>query len=430
MCRKVALVAGIFVLMTAHLAIADGILLSDLYGSGVHAFYRGDYRGAHADLTAAIQEGSTDPRAYYFRGLAYLRLGREQEAIADFQKGAEHETGESAGVYSVSRSLERVQGPARRLLERYRASARVTAHQRQETQRQLQYQKRIAAEDEVLRKAPAANLEPTPKETPSNQPTASGEGNDPFATPAPTPSPKKQPAENANPSEPMKPTTEANPFEPPAPAPKPETKPPAEDSSDPFGGAPAPVPMAPPENKPAPGDDPFGAAAPSSAPSAPLASSETAPSNNGAANGATVKPTRNGLSGLIKSIAGVSSNASSGLLSALPDLSIPRVPGGFGGPAAAPPAPMRDPVAAAAPSDTPVSDDPFGSPPPSSPAPAPTPTPPGNTPPSNAEDPFAPPASGATPATPPSGSDDPFAPPAAPAQDKPAPTPSDDPFAN
>src|SRR5262245_17837751 len=125
MYRKVALFVGAFVLMGCAEALADDVLLANLYGSGVHAFNRGDLKNAHADLSAAIQDGSTDPRAFYFRGLTYLRLGREQEAVSDFKKGAEYESGENAGVYSVGRALERIQGPARQTLERYRTGARI-----------------------------------------------------------------------------------------------------------------------------------------------------------------------------------------------------------------------------------------------------------------------------------------------------------------
>src|SRR5262245_17536833 len=67
--RKVALVVGAFALIGCSRAPADEVLLANLYGSGVHAYNRGDFRSAHADFAAAIQDGSTDPRTFYFRGL-------------------------------------------------------------------------------------------------------------------------------------------------------------------------------------------------------------------------------------------------------------------------------------------------------------------------------------------------------------------------
>jgi mono/diheme cytochrome c family protein len=50
------------------------------YGAGVHAYYDGNYQTAYDALTAAIEAGTLDPRAYYFRGLTALKLGRLDEA--------------------------------------------------------------------------------------------------------------------------------------------------------------------------------------------------------------------------------------------------------------------------------------------------------------------------------------------------------------
>src|SRR5579864_2921597 len=75
-------------LVTSLPVSAQTDVLNELYGSGVHAFNSGQYREAYNDLTMAIRSGSRDPRVYYYRGLAYIRLGRPQEAQADFKKGA------------------------------------------------------------------------------------------------------------------------------------------------------------------------------------------------------------------------------------------------------------------------------------------------------------------------------------------------------
>ena len=37
------------------------------YGSGVHAYFSGDYQRAYEDLTQALEAGTKDPRALYFR---------------------------------------------------------------------------------------------------------------------------------------------------------------------------------------------------------------------------------------------------------------------------------------------------------------------------------------------------------------------------
>jgi hypothetical protein len=95
----------------------------------MHAYHAGQYDRAYDDLTNAIEAGTDDPRGYYFRGLAALRLGRTSEAEADFTTGADRELA-NGGVRRVSQSLERVQGPDRLTLERFRARARLGALQR------------------------------------------------------------------------------------------------------------------------------------------------------------------------------------------------------------------------------------------------------------------------------------------------------------
>ena len=72
-------------------SFAQEAVLDDLYGRGVHAFFAGSSREAHDLLTAAINGGSRDPRAYFYRGLIYMRMGRPEDANLDFQKGTELE---------------------------------------------------------------------------------------------------------------------------------------------------------------------------------------------------------------------------------------------------------------------------------------------------------------------------------------------------
>src|SRR5262245_4894399 len=104
-----------FMLLCAGLLAADEVMLGQIYGTGVHSFNQGDYVGAYNALTSAIKGGSNDPRAYYFRGLAYLKLGRDDEAKADFAKGAELEVADSVNEFPVNRSLERIQGKPRQV---------------------------------------------------------------------------------------------------------------------------------------------------------------------------------------------------------------------------------------------------------------------------------------------------------------------------
>src|SRR5215218_9091749 len=79
MTRNVALsvVAGGLMSLAAALAVAqdlpvaqDSAVLDDLYGRGVHAYFSRDSRQAVQLLGEAIANGTQDPRAFYFRGLA------------------------------------------------------------------------------------------------------------------------------------------------------------------------------------------------------------------------------------------------------------------------------------------------------------------------------------------------------------------------
>lgn len=110
----------------ATAAAREDAVLAVSYGNGVHAYYAGDYHRSYDQLTAAIEGGTRDPRAFYFRGLAELKLGRVDEAEADFSTGADREAAE-AGNWPVARSLERIQGEPRLQLEKHRVRARLVA---------------------------------------------------------------------------------------------------------------------------------------------------------------------------------------------------------------------------------------------------------------------------------------------------------------
>ena len=112
----VLLVAGLASLCTVSLSAQEAVL-SQEYGSGVHSYFAGNYAKAYEQLTTAIDGGSKDPRAFYFRGLACLNLGRPQDAEIDFRAGAALEAQDVNKLYNVGKSLERIQGPARAELE-------------------------------------------------------------------------------------------------------------------------------------------------------------------------------------------------------------------------------------------------------------------------------------------------------------------------
>lgn len=255
MARKIVMVLAVVLIAasTTNQVRAQDSLLAELYGQGVHAFFARDYAQAHELLTTAIESGSQDPRAYYFRGLAYGRLGRPDEATADHKKGSELEASGTTRVYPVGRSLQRIQGKERLALERYRQVARLTIRTRTLKASAARYESIQSGQADVLRDpnrkppANAAEIVGTP---------AASDASDPFGAGATPETPQVAPDKPAQ-AEPdifgVEPAggTPATP----APAtPMPGTEP------DPFGLGDDPMPMPTPTPEPAPADettDPF-----------------------------------------------------------------------------------------------------------------------------------------------------------------------------
>lgn len=198
----------------------ESLPLAAAYGDGVHAFFAGDFDRAYEDLSQAIEAGTTDPRAYYFRGLAALRQGRSDEAEADFTEGATRES-EGLGGWPVARSLERIQGPDRLRLERHRTRARVALLQRQRAAELERYTQIEAAQPDVLRK----------RRPVGPRVEADAEANPFEDDAAPKGRPEPVPAEPAGQAEQMPAPAESAPAEEPAPA----AEPAAPAAADPFG---------------------------------------------------------------------------------------------------------------------------------------------------------------------------------------------------
>lgn len=280
--RRLALVCGLVLSSLSVANAQDNEILTQLYGTGVHAFYAGDFRTAHADLSSVIERGTKDPRAYYFRAMAYLKLGRPDEAKADMAEGAKLESADIDGAFNVGRALERIQGRGRLTLEKYRLEARLAAHARQQQADRQKYETVRSREKAVLRDRVNVPLDGgpatvvAPPETREEVTPATAEL--PVDEPAlPGDEPAKTPAANADPfgddpatEKPADTPTAEDPFGAPADAPAaddplfgdaaPAEKPAAAPAADdPFGGAaPTEKPAAAPVD-----DDPFGGAAPS-----------------------------------------------------------------------------------------------------------------------------------------------------------------------
>ncbi len=285
---------------------ADQSVPERLYGDGVHAYFAGDSMRAFNSLTMAAQAGSRDPRVYYFRGLAELRLGREPDATADFEKGGALEATDASG-YSISQSLERIQGSSRAMLEQYRENARSIAFQQQAKQQRavaaeapnrdsgavlLRQDKAFsqneltppaavpaapidskatsvakpAAEGDPFATGPAKTADATEKPADSGDPFGADAGKKPADAPAGKPAIVEKPAAVDKPAEdPLGDTKPAAPAETPATADKTIPAKPKTGDADPFGSGdampndkPATTPPKTAPAKPVESNDPFG----------------------------------------------------------------------------------------------------------------------------------------------------------------------------
>jgi tetratricopeptide (TPR) repeat protein len=218
-------------------SLAQDGLLEDLYGRGVHAYFEHRYEEAHGLLTKAITSGLKDPRAYYFRGLTNLRLGRSDEAQAEFATGAEYEA-MAAEPVNVGKALERIQGAERMAIERHRRAGRLALHNKAAAAAKARYEERIRAEERVLLPGRGgASTRPAP---------AAADESDPFKEGAVKPEPLP-----ATPVEPKPvPATDAPPVEP-KPAAAPAGTEPKPATTDPFAEEPKPGTPKPAEPKPA-----------------------------------------------------------------------------------------------------------------------------------------------------------------------------------
>lgn len=98
--------------------------VNEVYGDGVHAYFRGEIYQAQEQFDRAIQYGSQDPRVYYFRAIVHLQNGDCFQAEQDIRTAVTYEL-QGRGTYDVGRALARIQGPERLELERMRLLAKL-----------------------------------------------------------------------------------------------------------------------------------------------------------------------------------------------------------------------------------------------------------------------------------------------------------------
>jgi hypothetical protein len=210
-----------------------------LYADGVQAYFRGCSAEAESLFSRLAGIDSNDPRAFYFRALSLMRQGRVDEARSDMEIGAQIEARVPAR-FDIGKTLERIQGPNRLLLEQYRSRAHRVAmanppigpvrapdatvlRERRivpldEFSRQGEPQSFIAPQAPPETFAPAARAPTTPAVSP---PAASPQAPiNPFGDDTPTPkTPPKAPPTKASPKTP--PAASPIPPQPTPPPPKP-----------------------------------------------------------------------------------------------------------------------------------------------------------------------------------------------------------------
>jgi hypothetical protein len=197
------------------------------YGSGVHAYFAGNYERASELFSELIDAGSQDPRVHYFRGLTQMQAhcAMIEIGLADFEQAAQLEVSGKRSA-DVSKALARIQGPTRVAIEQIRAKARFAA-------RNLQA-------DAILRSGVPGMPNPSDPMTPKAADPFAGDAGLMGGDPKPMPEPSEAPA---NPGSPFD-----NPSTPDATTPAPEPTMPAPDAANPFGDDPVPPPPPAPDN--------------------------------------------------------------------------------------------------------------------------------------------------------------------------------------
>ena len=226
----------------ANFARAQTGAVDDALSRGIQAYFQGQASAAEQMLTSLIDGGLNDPQAFYFRGLAHWRQGREDAARADFTQGAKLEAATGMVYRRASRSLERVQGPARLALQQIRQAERVATTTEREKQRLSSFDMKNSGET-VAAPAPTANTTAGTTSAPDPfAPKPATSAPDPFAPKAAMPATAATPPAAAPPADPFG-------NKPAAPAPAATaTTPPASPSATTPAASPAAGPIVLPES--------------------------------------------------------------------------------------------------------------------------------------------------------------------------------------
>ena len=162
---------------TSTSAQNQSVILAETYGQGVHAYNGGRLSDAVEFFSLAIDNGSQDPRVYYYRGIVNYVSGRPEEAVKDWQAGASIEALGGPNP-SIGRSLARFQGNGRLKLEQIRRTARIKALAEANARSQQRYGEIQATAENMAIVKPAPRVPSRPVTPPPTPPAATN----PFAS--------------------------------------------------------------------------------------------------------------------------------------------------------------------------------------------------------------------------------------------------------
>jgi tetratricopeptide (TPR) repeat protein len=99
----------------------DPLMAEAYFAKGLRFYFDRRYEDAERELLEAVHYSDQDARYQYFLGLARLaQQGKRDMALEDFRQAARLEKQDRPNRFAVSAALERVQGPARRILNEIR----------------------------------------------------------------------------------------------------------------------------------------------------------------------------------------------------------------------------------------------------------------------------------------------------------------------
>lgn len=90
------------------------------YNAGVIAYQARDFSKSLASLESAVKLDAADARYWYYLGLSQWELGQTSKSQVSFKKGSDLEGRNKPNAALIGDALERIQGNARKELNRYR----------------------------------------------------------------------------------------------------------------------------------------------------------------------------------------------------------------------------------------------------------------------------------------------------------------------